>query len=65
MNRSKFILIAAALAGLSAAPAFAAGDETITARQACMKAQGKTVFGGFFPIMKGEALRCSCHQGRF
>lgn len=54
MNRSKMLIIAAALAGLGATAAFAAGDDTIKARQACMKAQGKTVFGMFFPIMKGE-----------
>jgi cytochrome c556 len=48
------LFIAAALAGLGATAAFAAGDDTIKARQACMKAQGKTVFGMFFPIMKGE-----------
>jgi cytochrome c556 len=51
---SKMSLFAAALVGLSATSAFAAGDDTIKARQDCMKAQGKTVFGMFFPIMKGE-----------
>lgn len=54
MNRSKLSLIAAALLSLGATSAFAAGDDTIKARQECMKVQGKTVFGMFFPIMKGE-----------
>jgi cytochrome c556 len=52
--RSKLPFIAAALVGFCATSAFAAGDDTIKARQDCMKAQGKTVFGMFFPIMKGE-----------
>jgi cytochrome c556 len=51
---SKLSLVTAAVLGLSAASAFAAGDDTIKARQDCMKAQGKAVFGAFFPIMKGE-----------
>jgi cytochrome c556 len=54
MSLSKMSIIAAAVLGFSAASAFAAGDDTIKARQACMKAQGAAVFGIFFPIMKGE-----------
>ena len=54
MNRSKLSIVAAALLGISATSAFAAGDDKIKARQACMKAQGKAVFGVFFPVMKGE-----------
>jgi cytochrome c556 len=54
VNRSKLPIITAALLGFCATSAFAAGDDTIKARQDCMKAQGKTVFGMFFPIMKGE-----------
>ncbi len=39
---------------LGASLAHAAGDDTIKARQACMKAQGGGVFGAMFPILKGE-----------
>jgi cytochrome c556 len=54
MRLSKLSIIAAALLGLSATSAFAAGDDTIKTRQACMKAQAASVFGLFFPVMKGE-----------
>jgi cytochrome c556 len=54
MRPSKLTFIAAALLGISATSAFASGDDTIKARQACMKAQGAAVFGLFFPILKGE-----------
>jgi cytochrome c556 len=54
VNLSKLPIIAAALLGLGPTSAFASGDDTIKARQACMKAQGAAVFGLFFPIMKGE-----------
>ena len=39
---------------LGASLVHAAGDDTIKARQACMKAQGGGVFGTMFPILKGE-----------
>jgi cytochrome c556 len=49
----KQILAAAALSVGLATTAFAAADDTIKARQACMKAQGASM-GVFVPIMKGE-----------
>lgn len=48
------MIIAAVGVSLGATFAFAAGDDTIKARQACMKAQGGGVFGAMFPILKGE-----------
>ena len=50
----KTLLAAAAFAVLAAAPAFAgAADDAITARQACMKANGGAM-GAMVPMIKGE-----------
>jgi cytochrome c556 len=47
------LLVTAAALVLGATFAAAAGDDTIKARQACMKAQGASL-GALFPILKGE-----------
>jgi cytochrome c556 len=53
MNLAKLALVIVGLTA-GATGALAAGDDTIKARQACMKAQGGGVFGTMFPILKGE-----------
>jgi cytochrome c556 len=55
MNKTSKFLIAAALLGAGTVAALAgAADDTVNARQACMKAQGGGFFGVMAPMVKGE-----------
>jgi cytochrome c556 len=53
MNRTSKFLIAAALLGAGTVAALAAADDTVKARQACMKSQGGFM-GVAVPMVKGE-----------
>lgn len=50
----KSLFLSAACVVVLAVPASAGVDDLIKERQACMKSQAKNVFGGFFPVLKGE-----------